>query len=125
MLRSPGQIEWTCHVLLYERATLTSAGLYPSVFLSFFEYRPCSSLLRAFVERWNYSTNTAFLGDREMTPTLSEIRQLAGFPISGLPYDEFIPRDSDMTSLPFPLREVFGVYERLRDARGRVSWALG
>ena len=57
-----------------------------------------------------------------MTPTLSEIRQLAGFPISGLPYDESVPRDSDIASLPFPLRKVFRVYERLRDSRGRVSW---
>ena len=53
--------------------------------------------------------------------------QLAGFPISGLPYDEYIPRDEDMHSLPESLRMIFGVYQCLRDTsqsrNGRVSWS--
>ena len=50
---------------------------------------------------------------------------MAGFPISGLPSDEYIPRDEDMGSLPESLQMVFGIYQCLRDTsrsqNGRVS----
>jgi len=39
------------------------------------------TLTRAFAERWNYPTNTRMTGDREITPTLLEIRELTGLPI--------------------------------------------
>lgn len=113
MQASHGQLEWTRHMLIYESEVLTRAGIYDAVFLSLFDYRPCTSLLRAFMERWNFPTNTLFVGDREMTITLWELRQLVGLPISGAPYDEYIPRNEDWSGLSGPLEAVFRIYQEL------------
>jgi hypothetical protein len=84
------QLEWTRYVLMREETMLDRAGIYDLVFLSMFHYHIDTPWLRAFCERWNYSTNTLFTDDRELTPTLLEIQQLTGLPIFGHFYDEFM-----------------------------------
>jgi hypothetical protein len=61
-------------MLMREEILLGRAGIYDSVFLSMFHYHIDTPWLRAFCERWNYSTNTLFIDDRELTPTLLEIQ---------------------------------------------------
>jgi hypothetical protein len=77
------QLEWTWYVLMREKDVLEHAGIYNLVFLSMFHYHIDTPCLRAFYERWNYCTNTLFIDDRELTPTLLEIQQLTRLLIFG------------------------------------------
>jgi Plant mobile domain len=111
------QLEWTRYVLMREETLLRRAGIYDSVFLSMFHYHIDTPWLRAFCERWNYSTNTLFIDDRELTPTLLEVQQLTGLPIFGHFYDEFMvsPADSgDFTRFPPSLQRTYEIYYHLR-----------
>jgi Plant mobile domain len=121
--RHAHQLEWTRYMLIRERDLLRRTGVYSSVFLSLFSYHIDTPWLWAFCERWNYSTNTLFIDDRELTPTLWEMRQLTGLPIFGEYYDEFqIPSDDlrDSPQLPASLRRVYEIYHQVR---GRHSTA--
>jgi hypothetical protein len=68
------QLEWTRYVLMREKTMLERARIYDLVFLSMFHYHIDTPWLWAFCERWNYSTNTLFIDDQELTPTLLEIQ---------------------------------------------------
>jgi hypothetical protein len=70
-------ISW---MLTREKDILCRSGVYNCIFLSMFRYHIDTPWLCAFCERWSYSTNTLFIDDRELTPTLWEIRQLTGLP---------------------------------------------
>jgi Plant mobile domain len=120
------QLEWTRYILIRERELLDRAGVYSSVFLSMFSYHVDTSWLWAFCERWNYSTNTLFIEDRELTPTLWEIHQLVGLSIFGHFYDEYmISRDElrDSTVLPASLRRVYEVYYEVRGRHPSVPFS--
>jgi hypothetical protein len=67
------QLEWTRYILMRKEVVLERVGIYDLVFLSIFRYHIDMPKLRAFCERWNYSTNTLFIDDRELTTTLLEI----------------------------------------------------
>ena len=115
-----GQVEWTQHILKRYGSTLRRAGIYEAVFLSLFRYTTSSPILRALVERWNYTTNTFFFPDRELSPNLLEIEALTGLPILGEPYEEYRPRDSFIFARedgkyvrPTHFREVFQEYAQL------------
>jgi hypothetical protein len=111
------QLDWTRYILTQERNILCSSGVYSCIFLSMFRYHIDTPWLRAFCERWSYSTNTLFIDDRELTPTLWEIRQLIGLPVFGCYYDEFLLSEGDLRdpSLhPASLREVYRIYDQLR-----------
>jgi Plant mobile domain len=111
------QLEWTRYALMREETLLRRAGIYDSVFLSMFHYHIDTPWLQAFCERWNYSTNTLFIDDRELTPTLLEIQQLTGLPIFGHFYDEFMvsPADSgDFTRFSPSLQRTYEIYYHLR-----------
>jgi hypothetical protein len=111
------QLDWTRFILTRERDILCSSGVYSCIFLSLFRYHIDTPWLCAFCERWSYSTNTLFIDDRELTPTLWEIRQLTGLPVFGHYYDEFLLSEGDLRdpSLhPASLREVYRIYDQLR-----------
>lgn len=84
-----------------------------------FEYRHSDSIMRAFTGRWNYPTNTFFADDRELTPVGDQ-----GFdrPSHLRPYEEVClevedlhRRDRDgVFTYPASLRQVYGIYHRLR-----------
>jgi hypothetical protein len=100
-----------------EEATLEHAGIYDLVFLSMFHYHIDTPWLRVFCERWNYSTNTLFINDRELTPTLPEIQQLTVLPIFGWFYDEFMvsPIDlGDSSRFMYSLRRMYEILHYLR-----------
>jgi hypothetical protein len=119
------QLEWTRYILARERDVLCSLGVYGCIFLSMFRYHIDTPWLRAFCERWNYSTNTLFIDDRELTPTLWEIHQLTGLPVFGHYYDEFLLSEDDLRdpSLhPASLREVYRTYDQLRGHHSSVPF---
>jgi hypothetical protein len=110
------QLDWTRYILARERDILCSSGVYSCIFLSMFWYHIDTPWLHAFCERWNY-TNTLFIDDLELTPTLWEIHQLTGLSVFGHYYDEFFLSDDDLrdSSLhPASLREVYKIYDQLR-----------
>jgi Plant mobile domain len=111
------QLEWTRYILMRESGVLRSAGIYDFIFLSMFSYHIDTAWLWAFCERWNYSINTLFINDHEMTLTLWEIHQLLGLPIFGYYYDEYVVLEDDLqdeTRFPASLRRVYEIYYRLR-----------
>jgi hypothetical protein len=111
------QLDWTSYILTRERDILCSSGVYSCIFLSMFRYHIDTPWLCAFYEQWSYSTNTLFIDDRELTPTLWEIRQLTDLPMFGRYYDEFLLSEGDLRdpSLhPASLREIYRIYDQLR-----------
>jgi Plant mobile domain len=119
------QLEWTRYILMRESGTLDRAGIYSSVFLSLFNYHLDTPWLWAFCERWNYSTNTFFIEDRELTLTLWEIRQLTGLPIFGYFYDEYMISMDDLrdsTEVSSSLRRVYEIYHELRGGHSSVPF---
>jgi hypothetical protein len=119
------QLDWTRYILARERDILCSSGVYSYIFLSIFRYRIDTPWLRAFCERWNYSTNTLFIDDRELTPTLWEIRQLTDLSVFDHYYDEFLLSKDDLrdSSLhPASLREVCKIYDHLRGHHSSVPF---
>lgn len=56
--RCPGQVDWIRYVLRRHRVLLQKIGIYEPVFLSLFRYRWDFTVLRAFAERWSYTSNT-------------------------------------------------------------------
>jgi Plant mobile domain len=120
------QVEWTRYILMQERDILDSTGTYDAIFLSMFSYHLDTSWLWAFCERWNYSTNTLFVEDRELTPTLWELYQLTGLPIFGRFYDEYMISDDDLrdsTQLSSSLRSIYEIYHQLRGSHPSVPFS--
>jgi Plant mobile domain len=103
-------------MLINESNNLINAGIYEAVFLSMFKYDMSNHLLQAFAERWNYTTNSLFTGEKEMSITLWDLKQLTGLPIHGLPYDEYIPLEKNGS-----LWHIFDAYNRLSQNRSGVS----
>jgi hypothetical protein len=111
------QLGWTRYILARERDILCGSGVYSCIFLSMFQYHIDTPWLRAFCERLNYSTNTLFIDDRELTPTLWEIHQLTALPVFGHYYGEFLLPEDDLRDLslhPTSLREIYRIYVQLR-----------
>jgi hypothetical protein len=105
-------------MLTWERGILCSSGVYSCISLSIFWYHIDTPWLSAFCEQWSYSTNTLFIDDRELTPTLWEIRQLTGLPLFGHYYDEFLLLEGELRDLslfPASLWEVYRIYDQLRE----------
>jgi hypothetical protein len=112
-------------VLTREETVLERAGIYDLVFLSMFHYHIDTTWLRAFCERWNYSTNTLFIDDRELTLTLLELQQLTGLPIFGRFYDEFMVLSADLgdlTRFPPSLQRTHEIYHHLWRGHPGVSF---
>jgi hypothetical protein len=110
------QLDWTRYVLMREETMLERAGIYDLVFLSMFHYHIDTPWFQAFCERWNYSTNTLFIDDRELTPTLLEIQQLTGLSIFGRFYDEFMVSSADLGDC-LPLK---GQRKKLRERQDQT-----
>lgn len=53
-------------------------------------------LWRAFCELWGPLSNTLHYADGEMSISLYDLKVIGGLPISGIPYEEFIPPNKDL-----------------------------
>jgi Plant mobile domain len=121
LARAAGQVEWIQYMLIHERDILERAGVYKAVYLSLFDYKVISPLVQAFAERWSYVTNTVYVGDREMTPTLWELSQMSGLPIYGTPYDEFIPKNEKLSDFPGSFGLILNIYNDLLENSSNVT----
>ena len=96
--------------------------------VSGFDYHPPEDVLKAFASRWSFTTNTAILDDREMTPTLQEICAVTGLPLWGRAYieREYSPEEiyghvAHEGGFPEALREDYEVYGCLEGIGSSVS----
>ena len=62
-----------------------------AIYCSLCDYPVSPSLLRSLLERWSPQTNTFMLSCGERTITLLDMLLMAGLPIVGEPYEEYIP----------------------------------
>ncbi|KAL6225757.1 hypothetical protein ACLB2K_004606 [Fragaria x ananassa] len=88
-----GLMEWTELILAKFESILNQAGIYGVVGISQYPYHYCPNVWKAFLELWSPLTNTLHHGNGEMSISLWDLKMLGGLPISGIPYEEFIPEN--------------------------------
>ena len=111
-----GLMEWTEFILANFEDVLNQAGIYGAVGVSQYPYHFCSNVWKAFLELWSPLTNTLHHGNGEMSISLWDLKMLGGLPISGIPYEEFIPENKRLQrDGPYPatLSELLYVHSRL------------
>ncbi|KAF7143338.1 hypothetical protein RHSIM_Rhsim05G0112600 [Rhododendron simsii] len=116
-----GYWEWLEDILSRHEQMLKKAKIYEAIYASLFSYDRLGSVMRHFCELWSPSTNTLHTAVGEMSISLWDLKALGGLPISGLIYDEAVPRvdeligvDKDNTYyLPVNCRYLFLAYHRL------------
>jgi hypothetical protein len=91
-----GYVEWgTCVMKRYSTHLKgTDEGkdyIYGAIYCSLGDYSASPSLLRSLLEKWNPNTNTFLFPCGERTITLLDMHQMAGLPLDGEPYEEFVP----------------------------------
>ncbi|KAL6176070.1 hypothetical protein ACLB2K_052706 [Fragaria x ananassa] len=91
VIRTTRVIELTEFVLANFEDVLNQARIYGAVDVSQYRYHYCRNVWKAFLELWSPLTNTLHHGNGEMSISLWDLKVLGGLPISGIPYEEFIP----------------------------------
>ena len=91
-----GYHEWAADVLTNHPLCLKGNKpgtdyIYGAVFCSLGRYTISPSIMRALLERWDPNTNTFLFPWGERTITLLDMHCMAGLPLDGEPYEEFIP----------------------------------
>lgn len=76
---------------------LAQAGIYGAIAVSRYPYDIEANVLRTFVELWSPLTNTLHFGGGEMSISLHNLKTIGGLPISGVPYEEFLPPNEHLT----------------------------
>lgn len=61
-----------------------------AIYCSLCDYTICPALLRSLLEKWSPQTNTFLFNCGERTITLLDMFLMAGLPVAGDPYEEFI-----------------------------------
>lgn len=83
------------------------------------------SLVRALVERWDATMNTFLFSHGEHIVTLLDMKNMAGLPLDGEPYDEFIPvhdhLDHVLLLYPKALSVLMKAWQNLEE-KGRVTF---
>lgn len=65
--------------------------VYGAIYCSLGDYSVSPPLLRSLLEKWDPNTNTFLFSCGERTITLLDMHQIAGLPLDGDPYEEFVP----------------------------------
>ena len=65
--------------------------IYGAIYCSLGDYSVSPPLLRSLLEKWDPNTNTFLFSCGERTITLLDMHQMAGLPLDGDPYEEFVP----------------------------------
>ncbi|KAL6654731.1 hypothetical protein ACP70R_008196 [Stipagrostis hirtigluma subsp. patula] len=127
-----GYEAWCADILNNHSFNLKGDGsgtdyLYGAIFCSLGKYTISPSLLKVLLERWNPDTNTFLFPMGERTITLLDMQKMAGLPVEGEMYDEFIPHgrhlEPSMLSYPKTLSTLLKTWESLRDG-DRVSFEV-
>lgn len=125
-----GYAEWGTAILAEHCLNLKGDGegddyIYGAIYCSLGRYSISPSLFRSFLERWNPDTNTLVFADGERTITLLDMRRLAGLPLDGEFYEEFIPprheQDPSLLCYPKCLSHLLRVWDEL-EGGGEVSF---
>lgn len=96
-----GYHEWAAKVLTNHSSLLKGNEpgkdyIYGAIFCSLGKYSISPSVVRATLERWDYTVNTFVFPFGERTITLLDMQNMAGLPLEGEPYEEFIPPQAHM-----------------------------
>ncbi|KAJ8421404.1 LOW QUALITY PROTEIN: hypothetical protein Cgig2_017481 [Carnegiea gigantea] len=89
-----GAIEWSEYILKHFEHTTRSANTYGAVGVSCYPYRFDRD--RAFCELWGALTNMLHHGAGEVNISLYDLERIAGLPILGDVYEEFLPHNEDL-----------------------------
>jgi len=76
--------------------TLRLLGIYGAAGVSCYPYHFDRDVWRAFCELWDPLANTLHHGAGEVGISLYGLEKMAGFPILGDVYEEFLPRNEDL-----------------------------
>ena len=107
-------MEWTDYILRNFRDPLNQAGIYEVVGVSSLPYHISPNTWRALCELWGPLTNTLHHGN-------------GGLPISGTPYEEFIPTNKELRrngAYPSTVAELLRIHSELCESLGKkyVTW---
>ena len=125
-----GYHEWAARVLTNHSSHLKGSEpgkdyIYGAIFCSLGKYPISPSMVRALLERWDSITNTFVFPHGERTITLLDMKNMAGLPLDGEPYDEFIPSRAHMEPAmllyPKTLLPLYRAWLKLED-RGKVTF---
>ncbi|XP_044460146.1 uncharacterized protein [Triticum aestivum] len=104
-----GYLEWGTNVLKKYHTHLKGSEegvdyVYGAIYCSLGDYSVSPSLLRSLLERWDPNTNTFLFSSGERTVTLLDMHQIAGLPLDGEPYEEYVPLadELDPSTLLYP-----------------------
>jgi len=91
--------------------------IYGAIYSSLGDYSISPPLLRALLEMWDSQTNTFLFPYGERTVTLLDLHHMAGLPVDGEYYEEYIPRthelDPSLLLYPDSLSVLLGVWDKL------------
>jgi hypothetical protein len=91
--------------------------IYGAIYCSLGDYSVSPPLLRSLLEKWNPNTNTFLFSSGERTITLLDMHQMAGLPLDGEPYEEFVPPPHELegSSLLYPkfLSRLLNIWTKL------------
>jgi len=98
-----GYYEWAADILNHHSLQFKGNGprmdyIYGAIFCSLGKYFVSPPLIKAMLERWDPHTNTFLFPWGERTITLMDMHKMAGLPLEGDSYDEFIPPSADFRS---------------------------
>ncbi|KAI5006676.1 hypothetical protein ZWY2020_033919 [Hordeum vulgare] len=125
-----GYVDWGAEVL--RRYSFHLKGnekgadyVYGAIYCSLGEYSIFPPLLRSLLQKWDPDTNTFLFACGERTITLLDMNRLAGLPLDGEPYEEFVPPSHEVepSLLMYPnfLCRLFDVWNQLSEA-GHVGF---
>jgi len=125
-----GYHEWAARVLTNHSSHFKGSEpgkdyIYGAIFCSLGKYPISPSVVRALLERWDSIANTFVFPCGERTITLLDMKNMAGLPLDGEPYDEFIPSRAHMEPAmllyPKTLLPLYRAWRKLED-RGKVTF---
>ncbi|XBI24816.1 hypothetical protein VPH35_049860 [Triticum aestivum] len=127
MPRPLGYNEWGANILRNHSFSLKGLGegsdyLCGAIYCSLGDYSISPALLRSLLEKWDPKTNTFLFSCGERTITLLDMYQMAGLPLDGDLYEEFIPPehalDPSLCQFPDFLADLLSAHDHLAKNNG-------
>ena len=97
LIAHPGYEAWANRILERHKETLKAVGLFKAIAAtsSYFCREPW--VYKGFLNHWSSITNTFHLPYGEMSISLWDLNRIAGLPIRGRIYDEWVPSDEELS----------------------------
>uniref|UniRef100_A0ACD5U7V5 Uncharacterized protein n=1 Tax=Avena sativa TaxID=4498 RepID=A0ACD5U7V5_AVESA len=107
--RPTGYTQWGTEILAHHSFNLRGGEEHTdyicgAIYCSLCDYTASPPLLQSLLEKWSPQTNNFLFSHGEYTITLLDMLLMAGLPIDGDPYEEYIPplKELNASSLLFP-----------------------